>query len=974
MTRLQLQTGFIDLPINIDFPIDLAFADIMANGSRSGGYSRTIELDGTDNNTTLLGAYFDIDLQNEVFNRNIKTECSLIQNGEEVFSGFVQLLEIIRVNKTRSTNRKSIKYKIFIFDEVANFFNEMGDKELTDLSFSEFAHIFNRDTIIDSWGNEDGYIYPMFAKPDATYTLRDFKPAIFEFDYFKKIFATNGYTFTFDQYNDSDIRIDKRFIPFNGKQTDEGIAGSLQATYEVKGVMATDDYALNPTNLPVFPIGYLPNIDYINGLTIDTYKSNAGSKIEMDSLFMDSQGQWSLVDQELTNLSGQGRDFNLLTNYNYKLNVRGLNSGGGATAWQVETIGGLSRCEIKLCLVAQSTTDVNKVALIDAQQTVIEFVGGESYPALWQTLGIGNNTSSATIGTFDLNEKFDVHVLVFARYINSNGQLVPNIGQWQSLANFYGDPFFMSFLPIRFTDGVNPVRLEFDIEVTDLQAKFTPNINELFVNASVDPTAFIPKKIKQRDLISTIIKSYNLVLIPDKDNPTNIIIKTRDKYYQDGEEWDWTYKFDESQPNSITFLSNDVKRRKVYRYKEDKDVLNTNYQAEIAETYGQTTIELDNQYTQGTDEITLIYSPTPSIVSGFGRVLPSIDGVSPETNLRVLLNNGVQSGVWIEFYNDNLPTAGTGVIINEYLSSSMFDNDVTPNFSVCFGSPKALFHDQQTGQTNNYLYDLHHKQELTTINSGERLSGYFNLSESDFQKLNKTLDFKIFIKDNGWFFISKVYGYNSNKRTLTKVDLITADEKTRIKFRRQFVPVPFNGNSVVTDHYVNVSHNTNVFVGSPNAWVDGMYNFINGTNIHVKGSYNRVLANDVIVMGNRNTALISGLRILGDEQSPQKALKVLTYKATLTQIGTSNPEATPLENTVGAIVWTRSAQGVYQATLSGAFDSNKTFLQITSSSKDGICFIERISDSVIEVKTVVADLNLEDDILNQTAVLIQTYN
>jgi hypothetical protein len=532
----------------------------------------------------------------------------------------------------------------------------------------------------------------------------------------------------------------------------------------------------------------------------------------------------------------------------------------------------------------------------------------------------------------------------------------------------------MSFLPIRFTDGTNPVRLEFDIEITDLQAKFTPNINDLFVNASIDPTAFIPKKIKQRDLISTISKSYNLVFIPDPDNPTNIIIKTRDKYYSDGEEWDWTYKFDESQPNSITFLSNDVKRRKVYAYKEDKDVTNTRYQEEISETYGQTTIDLDNQYTQGTDEITLIYSPTPSIDTGFGKVLPSIDGVNPETNLRVLLNNGVEDGVWIEFYNDILPTAGTGVVINEYLRTSMFDSDVTPNFSVCFGSPRALLHQQQTGQTNNYLYDLHHKQELTTINSGKKLTGFFDISESDFQRLNKSLDFKIFIKDNGWFFISKVYGYNSNKRTLTKVDLITADEKTRIKFRRPFVPVPLNDNTAVTDHFTNVSHNTNVFVGSPNAWVNGLYNYINGNNVHVTGNNNTVQANDVIVMGNNNKALFSGLRILGDSQQPATVSVVQSYKVLLTQSGTSAPTVTVLDNTLGLIVWTRTSQGVYQATLSGTFDSNKTFLQITSSSKDGICFIERISEDVIEVKTVAADLNLEDDILNQTAVLIQTYN
>jgi hypothetical protein len=303
----------------------------------------------------------------------------------------------------------------------------------------------------------------------------------------------------------------------------------------------------------------------------------------------------------------------------------------------------------------------------------------------------------------------------------------------------------------------------------------------------------------------------------------------------------------------------------------------------------------------------------------------------------------------------------------------MFDNDVTPNFSVCFGSPKVLFHNQQTGQTNNYLYDLHHKQELTTINSGKKLTGFFDLSESDFQRLNKSLDFKIFIKDNGWFFISKVYGYNANKRTLTKVDLITADEKTRVKFRRPFVPVPLNDNTAVTDHFTNVSHNTKVFVGSPNAWVNGLYNYINGNNVHVTGNNNTVQANDVIVMGNNNTALFSGLRILGDSQQPATVSVVQSYKALLTQSGTASPTVTVLDNTLGSIVWTRTNVGVYRGTLSGLFPTNKTFMQITSGANDSLCFIERISDSVIEVSTT-SGLVLSDDILNQTAVLIQIYN
>jgi len=248
MTRIQLETGFIDLPIGTDFPIDLSFAEITKSGARTGGASRSLEVDGTENNTTILGALFDIDLSNDTFNRNKKTIASVIQNGVEVFEGFIQLMEVIRVNRVRGTNHKLVKYKINVFDEVSNFFNEMGDKELTELSFPELSHVFNRANIIASWSNTSGYTYPQYAKSDNIYTLRDFKPAIYEWEYFKKIFATNGYTFTFDEYNEETIQMDKRIIPFNGKQGDDTIGAFLKQNYSVRGEMASANYVIDNTS------------------------------------------------------------------------------------------------------------------------------------------------------------------------------------------------------------------------------------------------------------------------------------------------------------------------------------------------------------------------------------------------------------------------------------------------------------------------------------------------------------------------------------------------------------------------------------------------------------------------------------------------------------------------------------------------------------------------------------------------------
>lgn len=64
------------------------------------------------------------------------------------------------------------------------------------------------------------------------------------------------------------------------------------------------------------------------------------------------------------------------------------------------------------------------------------------------------------------------------------------------------------------------------------------------------------------------------------------------------------------------------------------------------------------------------------------------------------------------------------------------------------------------------------------------------------------------------------------------------------------------------------------------------------------------------------------------------AIPYQIYNAILTQNGTSNPVATVLQNTLnGTVVWTRSEEGVYLGTLSGAFNPVKTLFQASNSTR-----------------------------------------
>ena len=93
------------------------------------------------------------------------------------------------------------------------------------------------------------------------------------------------------------------------------------------------------------------------------------------------------------------------------------------------------------------------------------------------------------------------------------------------------------------------------------------------------------------------------------------------------------------------------------------------------------------------------------------------------------------------------------------------------------------------------------------------------------------------------------------------------------------------------------------------------------------------------------------------------------YTALLSQSGTNAPTAIVLENTIGAIVWSRTVIGGYFATLSGAFTTDKTSVLITNGSANST-YIHgaQVSTSNVNVITVA------DGQIDKATIEIRVYN
>lgn len=99
------------------------------------------------------------------------------------------------------------------------------------------------------------------------------------------------------------------------------------------------------------------------------------------------------------------------------------------------------------------------------------------------------------------------------------------------------------------------------------------------------------------------------------------------------------------------------------------------------------------------------------------------------------------------------------------------------------------------------------------------------------------------------------------------------------------------------------------------------------------------------------------------------------YTALLSQTGTDAPVATVLENSIGAIVWTRALGGYFKGTLTGAFTANKTFCLVTryDTAQTKFCAFGRVASSNEVELTSFTDAGALSDGMN-AQVEIRVYN
>jgi hypothetical protein len=737
MVKIQIENGYLNVKDTSNFPITFKVSDIRDVSTRKGTFSKTITLVGDDNNNQLLGHLYDINIQTGTFNINALTRCTVLQDEIPIVED--AYLQLIAVNKLQSTSNfeQDVEYSVIVKDSQSDFFTKLGSAELTDLDFSDFNHLLTADEVINTFSNTDKYKYILPYAPLNTYPLKEFKPAIFAKEYFDRIFARAGFSYSWATI--ANERFERLLIPFNGD------------------VNKSDFTPYNVVFNKTFTVSnnYAPNMYQTSNTSI----SGVTETQDAYNLFDPTTG----VYNSPFNL-GSGESINVSIPISYSVSFN--NTSGVALTLSDFGANGNVTHKLKIKVFKNNVL----VQTVQANQTTY--------------------TPTTPIPT-GLTQIISVSVLTNIQLTNISA--TDDIKFVLFLENICIGSFF---------NGSTTYNMGFKWDITGFEATLTPSSNITGYNSTVDVNLYVPKKIKQSDFIKSIFNMYNLYVDIDPTNPNNLILITRDNYYDSGAVKDWTNKLAKDREQSITFLPELTKKKLTLSYKQDSDDINKTYFAQINEVYGQVSFTFDNEYIKDEERKELTFSPTPILKTVFGAYVPALSGASPNTNIRILYDGEMTTST-ANYIIENY--VGNTVEDNHYSYATHFDNPLNPTFDINYATCDYYFYNP-TSLTANNLYNIYWRRTVNQINKGKMLTAYFDLRANDIANLK--LNDKIRI-NNSWWSINSINDYNANTNQLTKVELLTIDDEVDLPPFRTKPKQPWTGTTQVVGDVIDKFFNNN---------------------------------------------------------------------------------------------------------------------------------------------------------------------
>ena len=306
----------------------------------------------------------------------------------------------------------------------------------------------------------------------------------------------------------------------------------------------------------------------------------------------------------------------------------------------------------------------------------------------------------------------------------------------------------------------------------------------------------MPKSMKQRDFLKSIISMYNLYVTQDRLRTNVLEIVPYNEFYQTFKDQalDWSDKLDQSQEITITPLSELSAKEYRLTFDDDADYWSTSYKTKFNEAYGESRTIIDNDFILDTKTVKVVFSPPVMREQVAGRIMIHLYKV--ENGVKVPDNFKPRVAYWKPQVESPTPwniAYSTGnIAYNNYPYAGHLDDPITPSSDVLFANPREVYFSIGVYPGAN-LYQQYYQALITSI--GDRnsrlLEGYFYLTPTDIMNL----DFRKIIKvGNHYFQLEKVDKYNPIANGLSYVSLF--------KILRNISPVDYDFILLENDAYM----------------------------------------------------------------------------------------------------------------------------------------------------------------------------
>jgi len=755
----------LDLYENISIPTTYQFSNVQDFSKTNSNHSQSFRIPGTPKNNNFFGSQYNANISG-TFNPKKKASAVLSFDTLPQLVGYIQLKNVV-IQKGRF-----VEYEVVLFGDVANFGAEVGDKKLKDYTtfLATLDHDFTAANVRLSWTDA-------LLNGDVVYPLIDWGANYYGGDGIDGA----GQNLT-EPVEASRVNQWKPCVK---------LKAILDGIFEEEGFTYTSDFFTNNVdfNKLIIPCGGVKSATFDQGgalanefttqmvtpqpaATVTTLIGASGVRTPLNIFGV------ALADGGFDN----GSDFGTATD----------SSGFSFNYYQVPQ-NGVYTLSFDLWLDPHVAVDAT-VSIQSCPNT--NFITSE-------TTQVTGDILLAELFGFGFIDNYSIESFL------SSGDYVritikQNTGS-SATYNFYTD--------VLDDNGIQSSTCHFNVRPT----------NDFTTGRNIDFTQCMPD-LKAIDLFNSITKMFNLIIIPDPDNETNLLIEPYEDWIAQGDIVDWTDKLDISKDIQLTPTTELQSGTLLFTYKDGEDLLNKLTKESSDRTYGRKLIDqTNNDFAKGEEKVEIDFVATPSqIITDTSILIPKLidkEGGPIDPKPRILVWHGlIPSGA--TWYFDEMTPTGTPVVTTEiyyakashYFQASYITlNGDDLNFGMetpwhfIISAPQGTLYKKYW---ENFIDEIYNE-------TAKIMKASFRLNSADIFKFK--FNDKIWIKDSYWR-INKINGWTINDNKTVQVELLKLPD---VKIGCEWLPYESSIGGTIT----MINEAGTVGVGTEECCVDAGFNW-----------------------------------------------------------------------------------------------------------------------------------------------------